>query len=93
MTSIKLNQEDSRVSTIRMPEETDHHGRLITVHHLLGHAKITMTARCAHSQNSARIEAVARLENFPASQSVSNRSPDLIHGNLRMNLSRCSRVR
>lgn len=49
---------------------------LITVQHLLGHARITMTARYAHSPNSARIEAVARLQNFPASQSFSNRSLD-----------------
>lgn len=48
---------------------------LITVQHLLGHARITMTARYAHSPNSARIAAVARLDTISSSQSVPNRSP------------------
>jgi hypothetical protein len=51
---------------------------LITVQHLLGHARITMTARYAHSPNSARIAAVARLDSISTSQSVPNRSPGQI---------------
>jgi integrase len=35
---------------------------LITVQHLLGHSKITMTARYAHSLADAKIEAVKKLE-------------------------------
>ena len=35
---------------------------LITVQHLLGHAKITMTARYAHSPSEAKIAAVGRLD-------------------------------
>jgi site-specific recombinase XerD len=34
---------------------------LITAQHLLGHAKIAMTARHAHSPTRARVEAVERL--------------------------------
>jgi integrase len=49
---------------------------LITVQHLLGHARITMTARYTHSPDSAKIAAVARLENFSGSQTVPNRSPE-----------------
>jgi hypothetical protein len=49
---------------------------LITVQHLLGHAKIAVATRYARSPNSARIDAVARLENFSASPWVSNRSLD-----------------
>ena len=51
---------------------------LITVQHLLGHARITMTARYAHSPNSARIAAVTRLDSISTSQSVPNRSPGRI---------------
>jgi integrase len=51
---------------------------LITVQRLLGHARITMTARYAHSPDSARIAAVTRLENFSISQTVPNRSPGLL---------------
>lgn len=35
---------------------------LITVQHLLGHAKITMTVRYAHSPSEAKIAAVGRLD-------------------------------
>jgi integrase len=35
---------------------------LITVQQLLGHARITMTARYAHSASGAKIAAVARLD-------------------------------
>ena len=50
---------------------------LITVQHLLGHAKITMTARYAHSVEEARIDAVRRLEEGEkAAQPVPNRSPE-----------------
>ena len=35
---------------------------LITVQHLLGHARITMTARYAHSASDTKIAAVARLD-------------------------------
>jgi site-specific recombinase XerD len=35
---------------------------LITVQQLLGHARITMTARYAHSASDAKIAAVARLD-------------------------------
>ena len=47
---------------------------LITVQHLLGHARITMTAWYAHSPNSARIAAVARLDSISSSESVPSRS-------------------
>jgi integrase len=48
---------------------------IITVQHLLGHAKISMTARYAHSPNNARIAAVRRLDELFHSQSDPNRSP------------------
>ncbi len=35
---------------------------LITIQHLLGHPKITMTARYAHALADAKIEAVEKLE-------------------------------
>ena len=44
---------------------------LITVQRLLGHAKITMTARYAHSMVDDRIAAVKRLEKV--GQPASNR--------------------
>jgi integrase len=50
---------------------------LITVQHLLGHAKITMTARYAHPLADDKIAAVRRLDgsSFQLS-SVPNRSPE-----------------
>lgn len=48
---------------------------LITVQHLLGHAKISMTARYAHSPNDAKIAAVRRLDELFSSQPASNRPP------------------
>jgi integrase len=49
---------------------------IITVQHLLGHAKITMTARYAHSQSEVRVAAVNKLD-FAAvcSSPDSNRTP------------------
>jgi integrase len=35
---------------------------LITVQQLLGHARITMTARYAHSASDTKIAAIARLD-------------------------------
>jgi len=48
---------------------------IITVQHLLGHAKISMTARYAHSPNDARIAAVSRLDALFCSQPDPNRTP------------------
>ena len=48
---------------------------LVTIQHLLGHARITMTGRYAHAPDAARIAAVARLDSISTSQSVPNRSP------------------
>jgi hypothetical protein len=50
---------------------------LITIQRLLGHAKITMTARYAHSLADDKITAVRRLDGsrFELS-SVPNRSPE-----------------
>lgn len=51
---------------------------IITVQHLLGHAKIAMTARYAHSQSEVRMAAVNKLD-FAAvcSSPDSNRTPGL----------------
>jgi integrase len=49
---------------------------LITVQHLLGHVNISMTARYAHSPDSARIAAVKRLDELFSSQPVPKRSPE-----------------
>jgi len=49
---------------------------IITVQHLLGHARISMTARYAHSPDQARIAAVKRLDGLFDSQSDPNRSPE-----------------
>ena len=46
---------------------------IITVQHLLGHAKITMTARYAHSPDPSRIAAVKQLDR--PLQTDPNRSP------------------
>jgi hypothetical protein len=46
---------------------------IITVQHLLGHAKISMTARYAHSPDTARIAAVKRLDELFASQPAPKR--------------------
>jgi integrase len=43
---------------------------IITVQHLLGHAKISMTARYAHSPDNARVAAVKRLDELFSSQSA-----------------------
>jgi site-specific recombinase XerD len=51
---------------------------LITVQHLLGHAKITMTARYAHSPTRARVEAVERLSALYPSQPDPNRTREVI---------------
>jgi integrase len=47
---------------------------LITVQHLLRHAKISMTARYAHSPTQARIAAVERLDVFSRLQPDPNRT-------------------
>ena len=47
-----------------------------TVQHLVGHVNISMTARYAHSPDSARIAAVKRLDELFSSQPVPNRSPE-----------------
>lgn len=49
---------------------------LITVQQLLGHARITMTARYAHSLSDARVEAVRRLAGTRAVEPDPNRSLD-----------------
>ena len=49
---------------------------LITVQRLLGHVNISMTARYAHSPDSARIAAVKRLDELFSSQPVPKRSPE-----------------
>jgi integrase len=49
---------------------------LITVQHLLGHAKIAMTARYAHSPTRARVEAVERLGALYPSQSDPKGHPE-----------------
>jgi integrase len=50
---------------------------LITVQHLLGHSKITMTARYAHALFDAKMEAVKRLEKREMGQQPDpNRPPD-----------------
>jgi integrase len=52
---------------------------LITVQHLLGHAKITMTARYAHPLADDKMAAVRRLDrNETLFLPVSNRSPESI---------------
>jgi hypothetical protein len=47
---------------------------LITVQHLLGHAKIAMTGRYAHSPTTAKVEAVERLSALYPSQPDPNRT-------------------
>jgi Phage integrase family len=49
---------------------------LITVQQLLGHARISMTARYAHSLSDARIAAVRQLEARGPVQPDPNRSQD-----------------
>jgi integrase len=51
---------------------------LITVQHLLGHAKIAMTARYAHSPTRARVEAVERLSALYPSEPDPNRTRGVI---------------
>ena len=52
---------------------------LITVQHLLGHAKITMTARYAHSLADDKIAAVRRLDRVRfALPPDPNRTPEVI---------------
>lgn len=53
---------------------------MITVQHLLGHAKIPMTARYAHSPDNARIAAVKRLDALFESQRVPKQSPEFNEG-------------
>jgi len=49
---------------------------LVTVQHLLGHSKITMTARYAHALFDAKMDAVRRLESGEKAQEVDpNRPP------------------
>ena len=43
---------------------------LITVQYLLGHSKITMTARYAHSLFDAKIDALKKLENRLKGQQI-----------------------
>jgi integrase len=49
---------------------------IITVQHLLGHARISMTARYAHSPDQARVAAVERLDGLFESQSAPKRPQD-----------------
>jgi integrase len=51
---------------------------IITVQHLLGHARISMTARYAHSPDQARVAAVERLDGLFGSQSAPKRPQELI---------------
>jgi integrase len=53
---------------------------IITVQHLLGHAKISVTARYAHSPDNARVAAVKRLDELFSSQSAPNRPPEVKMG-------------
>jgi integrase len=53
---------------------------IITVQHLLGHAKISMTARYAHSPNNARIAAVRRLDELFSSQPAPKRPREYTNG-------------
>jgi integrase len=53
---------------------------IITVQHLLGHAKISMTARYAHSPDDSKIAAVKRLGELFSSQPAPNRPPELKTG-------------
>ena len=46
---------------------------IITVQHLLGHARISMTARYAHSPDQARVAAVERLDGLFDSQPAPKR--------------------
>ena len=49
---------------------------LITVQHLLGHAKILMTVRYAHSPTQGRIAAVERLDALSRPQPDPNQTRD-----------------
>lgn len=49
---------------------------IITVQHLLGHARISMTARYAHSPDQARVAAVERLDGLFESQPAPKRPQD-----------------
>jgi integrase len=49
---------------------------IITVQHLLGHARISMTAPYAHSPDTARIAAVKRLDELFDSQPAAKRPPE-----------------
>jgi integrase len=49
---------------------------IITVQHLLGHARISMTAPYAHSPDTARIAAVKRLDELFDSQPAPKRPPE-----------------
>jgi integrase len=53
---------------------------IITVQHLLGHAKISMTARYAHSPDKARTAAVQRLDELFSLQPAPNRPPEVNKG-------------
>jgi len=53
---------------------------IITVQHLLGHAKISMTARYAHSPNNAKIAAVRRLDELFSSQPAPKRPREFTKG-------------
>lgn len=53
---------------------------IITVQHLLGHAKISRTARSAHSPDNARVAAVKRLDELFSLQPAPNRPPELKTG-------------
>ena len=61
---------------------------IVSVQHLLGHSKITMTARYAHSLADAKIAAVSKLD-LTGSHSVldSNRTPDPIPAEPKTSLS------
>jgi len=48
---------------------------IITVQHLLGHARISMTARYAHSPDTARMAAVKRLDELFDSQPAPKQPP------------------
>jgi integrase len=61
---------------------------IVSVQHLLGHSKITMTAHYAHSLADAKIAAVSKLD-LTASYSApdSDRTPDPIPAEPKMSLS------
>jgi integrase len=66
---------------------------IITVQHLLGHARISMTARYAHSPDTSRIAAVERLDRLFDTEPAPNRPPAAKTGTVGGCISRIRPVR